>query len=103
MVQKGCGEVGMIVVTLGQTYRPSKKVVLTSVYAADSEERPDIIGYMQNLHSDRDFKVKRNYLANYIFKEEENIILLVDISHFDSPKLVDQMCALANLVIVKAR
>ena len=83
----------MLVVTLGQTYRPSKKVVLTSVYAADSEERPDIIGYMQNLHSDRNFKVKRNYykmLENYISKEEENIILLVDIGHFDSPKLVDQ-------------
>ena len=61
---------------------------------------------MQNLHFDRNFKVKRNYykmLANYISKEEENIILLVDISHFDSLKLVDQMCALANLVIVKAR
>ena len=44
-----------------------------------------------------------NIIINYISKEEENIILLVDNSHFDSPKLVDQMCALANLVIVKAR
>ena len=41
-------------------------------------------------------------LESYVY-EEENVVLLIDINHFNSPQLVDKMCALANLVTCRGK